>query len=517
MGSLLRETVATSLSDGSVDALRDAAPSLFAALSQDDLREMAESGAIAWSGTDLVAGFLQLFEYLNAEMQRVASLIALVLGEEGSTSVLSGFLRLFASLLEADARTVLTGSGAESLSFESASSSFLDALRKEFGWFFDALPTTPLGESYLLQQMLTSLAGSRVLRMAQAKQEFELAFIGSLLSAESLGSVFSENLAELQVRSSQLVDLAAGGAIVGTIAFSIGTIYQIIYDIIDTFIQIITYGAQGIGYLYGVAKDTLMEEPADALAPAADSVIADLFPPFDVATFLSEDLPTLVAEIESVVSEIIEDFIDHASEYGESAAEHLTKALGSATSTMFDALFEPYDESASLLDRMLYVIEQWFRVGTTLGPLLVDIGLLVCSGGSSGVVSAATKLGKLDKAWSTIVSTARSIEAVKKLPAYARIAGIFARNAKLTTTITKVFDRLWNAVGPAADQVKDMIDAMYDANPGAADWPDALEVAQWIDKWYDRASTINFFVGILVLLSAQGEVDSDGNVVVSDG
>jgi hypothetical protein len=519
IGRDLRALIASATSGGVPSWLRSAVPALLGALSDAEVRALGETGTVAWTGTDTAVGLLQLFGFANAELQPIAQLLASLAGDSDADSATDTFFGQFESLLVARVREVLAlGSGeGGAVSFVEASSRFLDDLRAEFSWFFDYLPQTAAGEAALVEQVLAKLANSRVLKFAAARDAFLASLTGSLLDTESLGSVFSANLAALQARQRQIFDIAAAGAVVGSVAFTVGTVYQIIYDIIDAFVQIIRYAGAGIGYLYGAAKDALIAsatEPDEALAPASNETVLSLFSGFDVEAFLTTDLPMLIADLRTTALGIVDDFIENAERYGEAVAEFLTRVLGQGAETTLNVLFDAYDESASALDRMLYAVKQWFSLGTMLGPMIVDIVLMFCSGGSSGVVSAATKLGKLDAVGDALAFTRRAAGAIERLPVYDRVVSFVNRTPRLRTTIARLFEALWNAVGAVADRVKQLLAVLYKAPE--PDWPPLEDVAVMVDTWYDRCSTVNFFAGILVMLSGSADVDTDGNLVLAD-
>jgi hypothetical protein len=410
IGGELRALIASATSGGVPSWLRSAVPALVGALSDAEVRALGETGTVAWTGTDAAVGLLQLFGFANAELQPIAQLLAALAGDSDADSAIDRFLGQFESLLVARVREVLAlGTGEEgAVSFAEASSRFLDDLRAEFSWFFDYLPQTAAGEAALVEQVLAKLANSRVLKFA------------------------------------------AAGAVVGSVAFTVGTVYQIIYDIVDAFVQIIKYTGAGIGYLYGAARDTLTAaatEPEAALAPASDETVLSLFSGFDVEAFLTTDLPMLIADLRTTALGIVDDFIENAHRYGEAAAEFLTRVLGQGAETTLSVLFDAYEASASVLDRMLYAVKQWFSLGTMLGPMIDDIVLMFCWGGASGVASAAAKLGKLDEIGDALAFTRRAAGAIEHLPVYERVVGLINRSPRLRTTIARLFEALWNAAG----------------------------------------------------------------------
>ena len=79
--------------------------------------------------------------------------------------------------------------------------------------------------------------------------------------------------------------------------------------------------------------------------------------------------------------------------------------------------------------------------------------------------------------------------------------------------IESLFERLWNAVGPVIDQIKDTLEVAYKTVSKQVDLPPLDEITKMIDTWYDRCEAVNFFVAIFLMLSASSDIDEKGMVV----
>jgi hypothetical protein len=383
----------------------------------------------------------------------------------------------------------------------------VEALFKPLRSAYASLPDAAWAFGILYDELATDYARSRILDQAEANLVFQFSVVSTVLSMRGLGEIVKGNARAAQQHEQQLRDLAIGGAIIGTTCFTFGTIYGVIYDIVDTFVSVIYYTFVGIRWVFYQAKAALDAALAEPEVPAAsDETVAAWFPIFDLDTFFAEELPELYASAKEFSYRLRDDFINNAALYGEMVGEYLTSALGSTLESTLALVFDPYDPNAGYLDRIWYVVKQWFYLGSVLGPIIIDLVLTFGSGGG-GVVAAALKLGKIDKLKDVFRITKVGEGVVESFAFFKRIVAFFPDELlRITKVVERVLEKVWAAIGPIRDQLMTVLTKLQQSTPD-------VDVAWWatqIDEMYDRASTINFLVGIFLLVTGTAEVDGEG-------
>ncbi len=375
-------------------------------------------------------------------------------------------------------------------------------LLPDVGWVFEHF-MTKLGEWY---------AGSDLIALMKANQTFKQEVVATILSKDTLADAFGSNLTTFTRNQQQIGDLAIGGAVVGSTAFVVGTVYGIIYDIISTFVMIIKYSFAGIKWVFRQGLDAASSAmvPQD-MAAVSDETVQSWFPSFDLKSFFQQDLPEMCKLLVDLARKVIEDFKAHAAEYGRLVGSYVGKAMGGALQGGLKLMFDAYDASASLLERVWYVIKQWFRIGSVLGPLVVDLILMVCTAGSGTVLSAAAKLSKVEKLGDAMRFLKLSRKAVESLDVYKRMVGMVP--TRLITLVQKVIQKVWNAVGAVKDQVNDALRLAFGAKVDAPDGDDVRWLLELVDVWYQRCSTLNFLIAIVLLITGGSTVDQKGQIV----
>jgi hypothetical protein len=129
------------------------------------------------------------------------------------------------------------------------------------------------------------------------------------------------------------------------------------------------------------------------------------------------------------------------------------------------------------------------------------------------VVSAAAKLGKIDKIADLLKFTQISADAITGLTHYQKIVSKIP--PRLTKLIERLFEQLWNSVGPAVEQIKDLIRAAYKTFPDKDKLPDVEVITKMVDKWYERCEILNFFIGIITLLSGESKINEKGELITA--
>jgi len=384
----------------------------------------------------------------------------------------------------------------------------VDALFQPIQQAYATLPDAAWAFGLLCDEIVSRLAQSRILEQAEANNVFQASLLSTVLSMQGLGQVVTDNARFAQAHQQQIRDLAIGGSVVGGTAFALGTVYGVIYDIVDMFVQLIRYSFAGIRWMFYQGKAALDAALADdPCPPASDETVANWFPIFDLDRFFAEELPELYESAKALSDAIRDDFIANAAHYGEMVGQYLVSALGHSLEGTLALVFDPYDASAGYLKRIWYVVEQWFYLGSVLGPIIVDIVLTFCTAGGEGVVAVAMKLGKLDKLKDVFRVNKVGTEVVEAFTLFKRIVALFPDElARLAKVVSRVIEKVWDAIGPIRDQlIKVLQNLQKQFKDVDLDW-----WAAQIDQMYDRASSINFLVGLFLLVTGNAAVDAEG-------
>ncbi|GAA6142504.1 hypothetical protein [Hydrogenophaga sp. 5NK40-0174] len=461
----------------------------------DDCRRMLPSAA------DLRSYETQWFGKLQSAMEAAARSI-LDAGEQQRLADDDGSLSRD-GLLDFNAQAFDVGAYASELS-----SGLLGKIDKAFkllpdvGWVFE----------HFMAKLAQWYASSDLIALMKANQIFKQEVAATVLSKDTLADVFGSTYATFNCNQQQIGDLAVGGAVVGGTAFVVGTVYGIIYDIVSTFVMIIKYSFAGIKWVFkqGLNAASSAMAPQD-MAPVSDETVQSWFPSFDLKTFFQQDLPEMCKLLVDLARKVIDDFKLHAAEYGQLVGQYMGKAMGGALQGTLKLMFDAYDASASLLERVWYVIKQWFRIGSVLGPLVVDIILMFCTAGTGTVLSAAAKLSKVEKLGDAMRFLKLSRKAVESLGVYKRMATMIPQ--RLVKLVQTVIQKVWNAVGAVKDQVSDALRLAFGSKVDAPDGDDVRWLLELVDVWYQRCSTLNFFIAVILLITGGSTVDQKGQVV----
>jgi hypothetical protein len=186
-------------------------------------------------------------------------------------------------------------------------------------------------------------------------------------------------------------------------------------------------------------------------------------------------------------------------------------AAGNASLKLF---FEPYNPNWSLTERVAYVARQWFQIGSVLGPVLVDILLSICSMGQTAYLSAASKLAKLEKLGEALRFTKVTEKMLETYKCVGRIRQCIP--PKLIKIVQDLIEMLSTAMGVVKDQVIGKLKLIHDALPGSqgVDW---VKISKFVYEAYDKCSTINFFVGMILLFTGNSDITEEGEVVPFTG
>ena len=485
------------------------------AFPEDSLNLLSQDGALRGLGFSEAVGFLQFIQAVNISLSPLASIARLAGSPILTSPLVDSYCATFDRSLSQAVEQEISAKEYTPLDLFAQQVILLADLQSSSGWFLGSLPIFGFAAVFFLGELAGLIDASEVVKLSNAMIEFKTALAEKLASQPNLSKIAAGFQADLDKYGQELKDLVVGGTVVGGVAFIVGTIYQVIYDIINAFVQLIIYAAQGVGYLYDLAWKKLHTPPGAPLVPASPEVVSSWFADFDVKGFINHDLPAMRDGLAAFVRSLMDDFIANAREYGAMTGDYIAGGLSGALGFSIETLFEKYDPNASVLERIAYVVRQYFNLGTALGPVLVDIILFFCSGGESTVLSAAVKLSKTEEVAAAFRFVQRGAEAIRALAHYEQITARLKGFTRLIELIQGLFERLWNAVGPAVWQVTDWIKAACEAMPSGGKKVDVEKIVKMVEHWYERCSTLNFFVGIMLLLIGTSEIDENGNVGVA--
>ena len=530
VGSSVAARIAEVFAPEQSPALQQGLAGLPQQIRRDRMLALAADGVLADATAEEIDGAMAYFGVFQAAYVAVRALIdqlpdteTLSSYENDLSSELRGALTAWMGrTLDADLQRALISGDASnlrdrildtplpSIDLDDFVAPLIDTLVGKIGPLVDALPAADWVTAYLMETLAKAYDGNPVLQMAGAMARFQADLASQLTSTGTLSSILGDNAATLFANQQQVSELAAGAVMIGQPALVVGTIYGILYDIVNTFVQVIYYSFIGIRWVYRSLKTQVLGPPEDEV-PASDAEVNGLFPAFDIATFLQKDAPAVFDMLMTMSKNVHTDFVANAEQYARDLAGYIASGFGGVSAAALKLLFEPYPASGTLLDRLWYVVRQWFQVGALLGPMVVDALLFFCSAGSSGYLSAAVKLGRIEKLGEAIRFTRLTEDLVTALSVYRRLDRLLPE--ELLPIINRVFEQVWNAVGAVKDQILDRLRPLLPAGAGE----DTLEqIATAIDLWYDRCSTLNTFVAVCILISGEGDVDQQGAVALAD-
>ena len=383
-----------------------------------------------------------------------------------------------------------------------------------------ALPDAAWAFGVLAEELQNNYESSRFVEQAAAILQFQLALADSVLSMKGVSTVVQQNAAAIRANQDQLRDLALAAGNVGGTAFLAGTTWGVLYDLGDTLVTLVYYSFVGMRWVFHQQKAALElafgaveslgppDVATDALA--ADETVAAWFPPIDLEALLTEELPALYRQVKAMCLALRDDFIANAAEWGRMAGEYLVTLAGEGVNAALAAALDPYPADAGVMARIWYTVQQWFYVGSVLGPILVDIVLTFCTGGAEGVVSAALKLGKFGDLKTFFRVGETGTDAVRKLALFAYVERLVPDHlGQIAGVLRRILEQAWHAVGPLTDQLLGIVGDLKASLP-------AVDLEWWasaIDQLYNWASSLNLLVGTFLLISGTAETDKHGNLV----
>ena len=368
--------------------------------------------------------------------------------------------------------------------------------------------------SYLNKQLKLHKKLFKLLqRISKAKSDFESNLVASM-GKESIELIFGKEGKKLLSPGKKYVEMMIGGGLFGAIPFLIGTIYQIIFDIINLIINLLWYGYK--------ASESLLKwllkkpESTDEDKIVADNSLVELFTMgFSLESLIKEDLPAVIKSTVSMAVRLINNFLDNAAEYGTWVGKMIAKGAIKVGQGLLNLITKSYPKKPTLIKRFIWIIKQWFNIGCLLGPLLVDIILMFCSGGLTGVFSAAVKLGKADKVYDGIRFLKSSKKLIESSDFLLKLKKYIPNS--LATKLDDILIKVWAVMGKIQDQIKIIIKATVDMMPKGKKLNDQqmMALANKIDNWYGIASIIDLFAALIFILigGENTKVNPKGKVV----
>ncbi|MEO0728406.1 MAG: hypothetical protein AAFZ63_27920 [Bacteroidota bacterium] len=428
----------------------------------------------------------------------------------------------FDQLFQDIATQVLQKKEPEALFFGQQAQAKLDELHHILNLVLSYLPDLDFLLDLFWERFNALLQNSKqfydfLVRFAKAKTTFDQTFYQAL-GTEGFNQLFGSQGKKLMDSSDKFVELMIGGGLFGAVPFLIGTLYQIIYDLVMLVINLCWYAywsASGVvAWLF--KPDQTASEQEERIA--ADKSVLDMF----TFGFNLDDIPGQLTKISGyligLLKDAVDSFIDHAAEYGKTVGGIVASGTIIIANGALSLITSGYPPKPTLWNRIWYITKQWFNIGCLLGPIIVDIVLLFCSGGVSGIFSGATKLSKLDK-------VGDGFRFFYKTKAFLEKASFVKQFQKrIPGELITLLQRLLSQLASITRSIKDQIRALLRAANGAFGkskkaWDDVEieQLARKLDQWYDIAGVVDLFAAIAYFFigGTDAQINEQGKVVAT--
>ncbi len=352
-----------------------------------------------------------------------------------------------------------------------------------------------------------------LMKMSKAKTTFESNMLQAM-GSEAITQIFGAEGSRLYKNSGKYAELMIGGGLFGSIPFLIGTVYQIIYDIINLIINLVWYAGKGIqGVLAWILS--LGHKPAQDQISADKDLLKMLIFDFDLKKFFSKDLPSIFSLLLKFTKKAVNSFIDHAAEYGQTVGKFLGNGLVKIGSGALQLITKGYPKKPNLMDRFIWLVKQWFNIGCLLGPIIVDIVLMFCSGGTTGIFSAAAKMGKLGKLGEAARFAGKAGESVKSLTVFSKVGELIPK--KLNDLIETLINQLWAITSYANDVLKTFVAWASKSKGDVLTQDDLVKFGEKLDQWFTIASFVNLFAALayMIIGNDHSKISREGKLVAS--
>lgn len=337
----------------------------------------------------------------------------------------------------------------------------------------------------------------------EANRKFETSFNQTLANSGNLYNAWSETYNAAASKKTEIMVFLGGSAGPGLAAFLAGTIIQIVADIINTFTTIAGYIAEGAAGIYNYVTSANLPEPALAVE---DRALSEFGYNFDAKKFMLEDLPALVDHILECYISFMDSMITDAEKWGSMLAHFVLSMPGRIAGTVYSQV-PPIDKNAGYWDMFLWQLKMWYAYGTLLGPVIVDILLFFCSGGSSTIEVIGRNLGKIEKVGTAITEVKKISETVSFINTlYKKIPDGLIRAMKIMLTkLYEVIDSIGSFMTRYLSDYYSRIAKNLDKLPSKEN------LVASFGRLYDRCETLNLFIGLCLLVFG-GEINNEGEI-----
>lgn len=345
-----------------------------------------------------------------------------------------------------------------------------------------------------IERAIDTISNSHMAQLIGAEAKFLLAIRRELGNKDKVLETLTSVLKDLDQYREELGTVASIGTGGGFLAFAIGTFYQVGHDIINVFYEIGSYLLQGANAAYDYLSNDVQVDPA---------IFLELWGAFDGCAF-KDGVLEIFGDLKAFIDSIIDSFIQNAEKFGRSIGQLLHSVEKDIVKLIVTVTFEPYDKDAAIYTKVWWAIRQWYFLGTIFGPIVLDILLAICSSGSSGIISASSKIAKLAKIdkFQDSLKMVKIIKQLEALPMYNILKGKLPRSLK--NNINKLFDQLWDAISGGVEIIKKWIKTAYKAASNKDELPPLDDILDGIQHIYDKAESVNFFIAIIVLIAGGG-------------
>lgn len=348
-------------------------------------------------------------------------------------------------------------------------------------------------------------------KLLHAREHFDNGLMQSLTTSSTIKDALKQFQQSLDAHKEEMAYWAVIAPFAAAPAFLVGTVYQIVYDFVNTIISLLSFAGSMLSYAANTVY-TAATGSEEMVLRVDIALLYELVPSIDLEQFFTEDVPAMLDSLISFVIELLNDYADHAEQWGKDTGSYILAVAGDSFNIAFSAFFDPMDPGAGVLGKAWWAIQQWFYLGTLIGPLVVDIVLFFCSGSVSGYFSAANKLGKLGKL-DDIYKSLKVMDKLKDLKIVKAISDKWKESKWLTEFMERIYKKLIDLAMGAMDKLKSLIQEAYKQINRTDDFPELDKVMEKLDDLYDKAQNIDFLLSTSLLLIGSS-INNQGELTI---
>ena len=476
---------------------------------------ISQFGLSAWAGF-LSSGSIEGQSFAQGvAMARLASLVTLVtepvreLMEEISkmpdisVSLRSILLEILLKIPEIIRRSI-DSAEADHPELSDLAEQLFDKTIGEYGWLIEKFSLIGFAVVHW-NEVLSGYSHlfSLFIKLNEADKEFSKG-VDSVTKDHNRVSETLERFQEDFSKHRPMMEDLADYSFLGGMAFFVGTLVQIVLDIINAIVMLVKFFWYGFTYSAS-SLFKIFSAPSNEQFFNLSSDFLSLF-------YTEVDLDELVEDTEEMIRQIIEfgyrlsnSFIENATEYGKAYGEFLMLVADNPFTLGSALVFEEHKASFTPSERLWWAIEQYFNLGRWFGPMIADF--ITMFFGGSGVISAASKVGKFD-ALSDVLRlgkyTTEKIQSLSKLTVVTKLLKLVPQ--KLGKLVTKWMEIIQEWVTPIVDRVMGLARKLPDP-PNAKELE---EIGETLQDAYDTLELYNFLVFIALISGLVGISDKDG-------